>query len=753
MDINRTLAQEFGLRQEQVDNTVALIDDDKTIPFIARYRKELTGSLDDQILRELYDRLMYLRNLEKRKEEIRSAITEQEKMTSELEAAIDNAKTLVEVEDIYRPYKPKRRTRAGIARENGLEPLAELIMAQDKSTDPEAEAAAFVNEEKNVPDAKTAIQGAMDIIAENMSDDAEIRKKLRALANREGKLVSKATDEEAESVYTNYYDYSEPVDKIAHHRVLALDRGEKEGFLKVSLELDETSAAGLIMHKYAVNDSACAEIIREAAADSYKRLIFPSIEREIRSELSANAAEQAIKVFASNLRQLLLQAPLKNSIILGLDPAYRTGCKIAVIDATGKVLDTTVVYPTPPQNKTDEAKKKLTALIKKYGVTTISIGNGTASRESEAFVAELIKEIPEKVSYMVVSEAGASVYSASKLAAEEFPEYDVSLRSAVSIARRLQDPLAELVKIDPKAIGVGQYQHDMPQNRMNEALSGVVEDCVNSVGVDLNTASHSLLSYISGINASVAKNIVAYREENGRFTDRKQLLKVPKLGKKAFEQCAGFLRVRDGVNPLDNTAVHPESYEAASSLLSECGFTLADISSGGAKDIDGKAENIGIENISKSLNIGVPTLTDIISELKKPGRDLRDELPPPLLRSGDVMEIKDLKPGMELVGTVRNIIDFGVFVDIGVHEDGLVHISQICSRFIKHPLEAVKVNDVVKVRVLDVDVKKKRISLTMRLNDEEEKKPERPAKKQRSRRSDNADITKIRNSSFRIKQK
>ena len=753
MDINRTLAQEFGLRQEQVDNTVALIDDDKTIPFIARYRKELTGSLDDQILRELYDRLMYLRNLEKRKEEIRSAITEQEKMTPELEAAIDNAKTLVEVEDIYRPYKPKRRTRAGIARENGLEPLAELIMAQDKSTDPEAEAAAFVNEEKNVPDAKTAIQGAMDIIAENMSDDAEIRKKLRALANREGKLVSKAADEEAESVYTNYYDYSEPVDKIAHHRVLALDRGEKEGFLKVSLELDEASASGLIMHKYAVNDSACAEIIREAAADSYKRLIFPSIEREIRSELSANAAEQAIKVFASNLRQLLLQAPLKNSIILGLDPAYRTGCKIAVIDATGKVLDTTVVYPTPPQNKTDEAKKKLSALIKKYGVTTISIGNGTASRESEAFVAELIKEIPEKVSYMVVSEAGASVYSASKLAAEEFPEYDVSLRSAVSIARRLQDPLAELVKIDPKAIGVGQYQHDMPQNRMNEALSGVVEDCVNSVGVDLNTASHSLLSYISGINASVAKNIVAYREENGKFTDRKQLLKVPKLGKKAFEQCAGFLRVRDGVNPLDNTAVHPESYEAASSLLSECGFTLADISSGGAKDIDGKAENIGLENISKSLNIGVPTLTDIISELKKPGRDLRDELPPPLLRSGDVMEIKDLKPGMELVGTVRNIIDFGVFVDIGVHEDGLVHISQICSRFIKHPLEAVKVNDVVKVRVLDVDVKKKRISLTMRLNDEEEKKPERPAKKQRSRRSDNADITKIRNSSFRIKQK
>jgi len=753
MEINRILAQEFGLRQEQVDNTVALIDDDKTIPFIARYRKELTGSLDDQILRELSDRLMYLRNLEKRKEDIRNTITEQEKMTPELEAAIDAAKTLVEVEDIYRPFKPKRRTRAGIARENGLEPLAEIIMAQDMASDPEKEAEAFISEEKRVPDVKTAIQGAMDIIAENMSDDAEIRKKLRMLANREGKIISKASDAEAESVYTNYYEYSEPVEKIAHHRILAMDRGEKEGFLKISLELDEMSATGIIMHKYALNDSACSEIIRTAAADSYKRLIFPSIEREIRSELSANAAEQAIKVFGENLRQLLLQPPVKDTVTLGFDPGYAHGCKLAVVDATGKVLDTAIVYPHIPQKKYDEAKRKVTELINKHKVTSIAIGNGTASRESEMLIAEIIKEIPHKVSYMVVSEAGASVYSASKLAAEEFPDYDVSLRSAVSIARRLQDPLAELVKIDPKAIGVGQYQHDMPQARMNDALSGVVEDCVNSVGVDLNTASHSLLSYISGINASVAKNIVAYREENGRFNDRKQLLKVSKLGKKAFEQCAGFLRVRDGSNPLDNTAVHPESYEAASLLLSECGFTLSDVSNGGAIGITEKTESIGIENISKSLGIGVPTLTDIIGELKKPGRDLRDELPAPLLRSGDVMEIKDLKPGMELVGTVRNIIDFGVFVDIGVHEDGLVHISQICSRYIKHPLEAVKVNDVVKVKVLDVDVKKKRISLTMRLDGEEEKRGPKPSKRRENNRPKSADITKIRNSSFRIKQK
>ncbi|MBQ4533957.1 MAG: RNA-binding transcriptional accessory protein, partial [Ruminococcus sp.] len=560
MDINKTLAKEFGLRQEQVDNTVELIDDGKTIPFIARYRKELTGSLDDQILRDLNDRLVYLRNLEKRKEEITSAITEQEKMTPEIEAAISAAVTLVEVEDIYRPFKPKRKTRASVAREKGLEGLAQLIMEQNGSTDPEKEAEAFVSEEKGVSDVQAAVQGAMDIIAEDISDDADMRKKLRALAGEKGEIVSKAADPEAESVYTNYYEYSEPVSKIANHRILALDRGEKENFLKVSINLDETAATDIILAKYIKSNNACGELVRAAAEDSYKRLIFPSIEREIRSEMTAGAAEESIKVFASNLRQLLLQPPLKNSVILGLDPGYRTGCKVAVIDATGKVLDTGIVYCTPgPKTNIEASKRTIKNLIEKHNVTTISIGNGTASRETEAFTAELLKEIPQKVSYMVVSEAGASVYSASKLAAEEFPEYDVSLRSAVSIARRLQDPLAELVKIEPKAIGVGQYQHDMPQARMNDALSGVVEDCVNSVGVDLNTASYSLLSYIAGINSAVAKNIVAYREENGRFTDRKELLKVPKLGKKAFEQCAGFLRVRDGKNPLDNTAVHPES--------------------------------------------------------------------------------------------------------------------------------------------------------------------------------------------------
>ena len=757
MDINKTLAQEFSLRQEQVDNTVNLIDEGATIPFIARYRKEVTGSLDDQILRELSDRLTYLRNLEKRKEEVRTAITEQVKMTPEIENAISAAVTLVEVEDIYRPFKPKRRTRASIAREKGLEPLAVIIMAQDNSTNPEDEAAAFVNEEKEVPDAAAAIQGAMDIIAEDISDDAELRKKLRSAANDKGTMVSKAADAEAESVYTNYYDYSEAVSSVANHRVLALDRGEKEGFLKVSIVLDETVATDIILAKYVKANNACGELVRAAAEDGYKRLIFPSIEREIRSEMTANAAEESIKVFASNLRQLLLQPPLKNSVILGLDPGYRTGCKVAVIDATGKVLDTNVVYCTPgPKTNIALSKKIIKELIEKHGVTTISIGNGTASRETEQFAAEVISEIPQKVSYIVVSEAGASVYSASKLAAEEFPDYDVSLRSAVSIARRLQDPLAELVKIEPKAIGVGQYQHDMPQARMSDALSGVVEDCVNSVGVDLNTASHSLLSYVAGINSAVAKNIVAYREENGRFTDRKELMKVPKLGKKAFEQCAGFLRVRDGKNPLDNTAVHPESYKAAEALISESGFTLADVAGGGIAVSD----SLNMDGISEKLGIGVPTLTDIIGELKKPGRDLRDELPPPLLRSGDVMEIKDLKPGMELVGTVRNIIDFGAFVDIGVHEDGLVHISQLCSRYIKHPLEAVKVGEIVKVRVLEVDVKRNRIALTMRLDDEAEKK-EQQKKEQRKqnkprrekREKKGFDASKITNSAFKIKQK
>lgn len=758
MDINKELAKEFGLKQEQVDNTVALIDDDKTIPFIARYRKELTGSLDDQILRELYDRLMYLRNLEKRKEEVTAAITEQEKMTPEIEAAISAAVTLVEVEDIYRPFKPKRRTRASIARENGLEPLAVMLMAQENSTEPEKEAEAYIDEEKKITDAQTALQGAMDIIAEDISDDADIRKKLRALAGEKGELVSKASDPEAESVYMNYYEYSEAIPKVANHRVLALDRGEKEGFLKVSVTLDETMATDVIFGKYINANNACGELVRAAAADSYKRLIFPSIEREIRSEMSAKAAEDSIKVFAANLRQMLLQPPLKSSIILGLDPGYAHGCKTAVIDGTGKVLDTAIIYPVGSAGAVEAAKKKVKEFIQKYNVNVISIGNGTASRETESFAAEIVKEVPQDVSYMVVSEAGASVYSASKVAAEEFPEYDVSIRGAISIARRLQDPLAELVKIDPKAIGVGQYQHDMPQARMSEALGGVVEDCVNSVGVDLNTASHSLLSYIAGINATVAKNIVTYREENGRFTDRKELLKVPKLGKKAFEQCAGFLRVRDGKNPLDNTAVHPESYEAASSLLSECGFTIADIAGSGAEGITEKANSIGIENISKSLGIGVPTLTDIIGELKKPGRDLRDELPAPLLRSGDVMEIKDLKPGMELVGTVRNIIDFGCFVDIGVHEDGLVHISQICSKYIKHPLEAVKVGEVVKVRVLDVDLKRNRISLTMRLNDEEEKKQQKSERRPNNRKREDRkpkgfDASQLHNSSFRIKKK
>ena len=756
MDINKTLAKEFGLRQEQVDNTVELIDDDKTIPFIARYRKELTGSLDDTILRELHDRLMYLRNLEKRKQEVVNSITEQEKMTPEIENAISAAMTLVEVEDIYRPFKPKRRTRASIARERGLEPLAELILAQDNSTEPEKAAEDFINEEKEVPDVQTAIQGTMDIIAEDISDDADIRKKLRALAGEKGEMVSKAADPEEETVYMNYYDYSEAIPKVADHRVLALDRGEKEGKLKVSITLDESLATDVIFGKYVKANNACGELVRAAASDSYKRLIFPSIEREIRSDMTAKAAEASIKVFASNLRQMLMQPPMKSSVVLGLDPGYAHGCKTAVIDGTGKVLDHAIIYPVreaASASRVEQAKTIVKKFIEKYGVNVISIGNGTASRETETFVAEILKEIPQNVSYMVVSEAGASVYSASETAAKEFPDFDVSIRGAISIARRLQDPLAELVKIDPKAIGVGQYQHDMPQARMSEALTGVVEDCVNSVGVDLNTASYSLLSYISGINAAVAKNIVAYRDENGVFTDRKELLKVPKLGKKAFEQCAGFLRVRDGKNPLDNTSVHPESYAAASSLLSECGFTLADISNGGAAGISEKAESEGIDKISEKLGIGVPTLTDIIGELKKPGRDLRDELPPPLLRSGDVMDIKDLKPGMELVGTVRNIIDFGAFVDIGVHEDGLVHVSQICSKFIKHPLEAVKVGEVVKVRVLDVDLKRNRISLTMRLNDEEEKKQHKPRPKREKRESKGFDANKIRNSAFRIKQK
>lgn len=718
MNINQVLAQEFHLRQEQIDQTVALIDEGATIPFIARYRKERTGSLDDQVLREIFDRLNYLRNLEKRKEEIQVSITEQDKMTEELAKAIDAAKTLVEVEDLYRPYRPKRKTRASVARAHGLEPLARLLLAQKPSVDPEREAVAFVNPEQEVPDIQAALQGAMDILAEDISDDAQLRKELRSLIAKSGTISAAAADPEAESVYRTYYDYTEPVGKIAHHRVLALDRGEKEGFLKVAISLPEHMGESFVVRHYLNGDSPSGAYVRQAAEDSCKRLLFPSVEREIRNELTANAAEQAIKVFASNLRQLLMQPPVKNTVTLGLDPGFRTGCKVAVVDYTGKVLHTDVVHITANSAAQVAAdRKKLKGIIEKWKVTTIAIGNGTASRESEHIVAQILKELDRKVSYMVVSEAGASVYSASKLAAEEFPEYDVSLRSAVSIARRLQDPLAELVKIDPKAIGVGQYQHDMPKARMDEALTGVVEDCVNSVGVDINTASHSLFSYVAGINASVAKNIVAYREENGAFTDRKQLLKVPKLGKKAYEQCAGFIRVREGKNPLDNTAVHPESYEAARGLLDACGFSLASIGKEELQSLWDRLNKQGMDAVSRQLGVGVPTLQDIVRELQKPGRDVRDELPPPLMRSGDIMELKDLKPGMELVGTVRNVIDFGAFVDIGVHEDGLVHISQICNRYIKHPLDAVKVGQVVKVRVLDVDVKRKRIGLTMRLDD------------------------------------
>lgn len=712
MEINSVLMREFKLRDWQVDNVIKLIDDGNTIPFIARYRKEMTGSLDDQLLRELYDRLNYLRQLEKRKEEVSSSITALEKMTPEIEKALAAAATLAEVEDIYRPYKPKRKTRASIARSKGLEGLASFLMAQDKqSKEPAEEALHYLDEEKGVATIEDALQGAMDIIAEDISDDAAIRKKLREYAISYGILKSRQAKEE-DSVYAMYYAFSESVKKISGHRVLAINRGEQEGFLKADIELDENMALNIIYNEVLLPGSSSTSYVRKAADDAYSRLIFPSIEREIRAKLTEDASEQAIKVFAMNLKQLLMQPPVKNRVVLGLDPAYRTGCKIAVVDETGKVLDTTVVYPTPPQNKTEQAKETLKVLIQKYGVQVISIGNGTASRESEIFVAELIKETPG-VSYMVVSEAGASVYSASKLAAEEFPDYDVSLRSAVSIARRLQDPLAELVKIDPKAIGVGQYQHDMPPKRLDEALGGVVEASVNAVGVDLNTASYSLLSHVAGINTGVAKNIVTYREENGAFQDRKQLLKVPKLGKKAFEQCAGFLRIPESENVFDNTGVHPESYNSAQKLLELCGYTKEDVRSGSIADLREKAQKIGLTKLAEETGTGIPTLEDIIRELLKPGRDPRDELPKPLLRT-DVLKLEDLKPGMELKGTVRNVIDFGAFVDIGVHDDGLVHISQMSTRYIKHPSEVVKVGDIVSVKVLDVDVKKKRISLTMK---------------------------------------
>lgn len=716
MDIIQSLCNQFGLQRWQVENTVNLIDEGNTIPFIARYRKEAHGTLDDQVLRELAERLDYLRNLDKRREEVSSAIISQEKMTSEIEKALSEASTLAEIEDIYRPFRPKRRTRASIAKEKGLEPLANLIFEQNAdSPTPFELAEEYVNAENGVETAQDAVAGAMDIIAENISDDADIRRRLRSLFTVSGVVQSRAADSEAESVYTMYYEYDEPVNKIAGHRVLAIDRGEKEGFLKVSVSVDPVKAHDLINKRILLNNgSKCTDTVRDAGADAYERLIFPSVERETRNALTDNAVAAALKVFYVNLRELLLQPPVKGKRALGLDPGYRTGCKVAAVDETGKVLDTGVIYVTHSEEQKLKAKQTVKHLIEKHGIEIIAIGNGTASKETEIFTAELLKEIPRKVSYMVVSEAGASVYSASKLAAEEFPQFDVSLRSAVSMARRLQDPLAELVKIDPKAIGVGQYQHDMPKKELGETLDGAVEYCVNSVGVDINTASPSLLSRVAGINSSVAKNIVSYREENGAFSSRAQLKKVPKLGAKAFEQCAGFVRVPESKNVLDNTGVHPESYDAAKELLQLCGYSVSDVSDGDISALKAKIELLGgEEKVAEKLEIGVPTLTDIVKELLKPGRDPRDELPPPLLRT-DVMDIKDLTPGMELKGTVRNVIDFGVFVDIGVHQDGLVHISQITNRYIKHPSEVLKVGDIVTVWVLSTDIKKNRISLTMK---------------------------------------
>ena len=714
MDIIGIITQEFSLKRWQVENTAALIDDGNTIPFIARYRKEAHGTLDDQTLREISERLEYLRNLEKRKEEVFSSIDSQEKMTEEISLALEKAQTLAEIEDIYRPYKPKRRTRASVAREKGLEPLAQMITEQkEDSAEPLVLAADFVNSENGVETPEDALQGAKDIIAEDISDNADIRRRLRNLFTVSGEVISKAADEGKDSVYAQYYDFSQPVSKIAGHRVLAIDRGEREGFLKVSVTLDSVKAANVITSETLLSgNSPCTETVREAGEDAYTRLIYPSVEREIRSSLTEKAAADAIKVFSQNLKELLLQPPVKGKVALGLDPGYRTGCKVAVVDATGRVLDTGVAYITHSERKQQEAKELIASFIKKYGVEIIAIGNGTASKETEIFTASLLKEIGSSAGYMVVSEAGASVYSASKLAAEEFPQYDVSLRSAVSIARRLQDPLAELVKIDPKAIGVGQYQHDMPKKELENALDGVVEDAVNSVGVDLNTASPSLLSRVAGVNSTVAKNIVSYREENGTFTSRTQLKKVNKLGEKAFQQCAGFLRVPESKNILDNTGVHPESYKAAKELLEMCGFKSTGASAD-LKEIKEKTDCLNKAELSEKLGIGLPTLEDIIKELSRPGRDPRDELPPPMLRS-DVMDMSDLKPGMELKGTVRNVIDFGAFVDIGVHQDGLVHISQITNRFIKHPSELLKVGQVVTVWVLSVDEKKGRIALTMK---------------------------------------
>lgn len=714
MDYSKILAQQFNIREEYASNIISLLDDGNTIPFIARYRKEMHGSMDDQLIREFSEKLEYLRGLDKRREEIRSLIDAQDKLTDEIMDSLNKAATLSELEDIYRPFRPKRKTRASVAKEKGLEPLANDILEQNNGFDPLKSSVDYVDEEKGVATSEEAIQGAMDIIAEQVSDNAEIRKRIRNLTNIYGVLTSVAADAEKESVYTIYYDFKEPVKKIAGHRVLAVNRGEKEGFLKVSVEMDSEKPLNSIF-KVMIKDTNpfCTDIIKEACTDAYSRLIFPSIEREIRNDLTDTAAENAMKVFAVNLKQLLMQPPVKGKTVLGLDPGYRTGCKVAVVDDTGKVLDTAVIYPTHSDKKIAESKQKLLQLIKKHNVDIISIGNGTASKETEMFTADTIKDADHKVYYMVVSEAGASVYSASKLAATELPELDLTLRSAVSIARRLQDPLAELVKIEPKAIGVGQYQHDMPQKKLGETLDGVVEDCVNSVGADLNTASPALLLRVSGLNGTVCKNIVAYREENGAFTSRSELKKVPKLGPKAFEQCAGFLRVPESKNPLDNTGVHPESYKSAKELLALLNYSDKEIKSGDFADLQLRVKNAGTKTLADKLGIGLPTLDDIVKELSKPGRDPRDEMPAPMLRT-DILDIKDLKEGMELKGTVRNVIDFGAFVDIGVHQDGLVHISQICDKYIKHPSEVLKVGDVVNVRVLSVEPNKNRISLTMR---------------------------------------
>ncbi len=713
MDIIKTLQTELNIKYAQAEAAVKLIDEGNTIPFIARYRKEATGSLNDEVLRALDERLKYLRTLEEKKEQVIATIRDQEKLTPELEAQIRNAMTMVAVEDLYRPYRPKRRTRAMIAKEKGLEPLADLILLQMAQEPLETAAAAYVSEEKGVETAKDALAGAMDILAELISDDARYRTYIRRATRDQGSLQSSAKDEKAQTVYENYYQYEEPVRKCAGHRILAINRGEAEKILTVKIQAPEETILRYLEKQVITRENPyTTPVLRAVIEDSYKRLIAPAIEREIRNELTEKAEDGAIRVFGKNLEQLLMQPPIAGQVVLGWDPAFRTGCKLAVVDGTGKVLDTVVIYPTAPQNKVAESKEILKKLIKTYGITLISVGNGTASRESEQIIVELLKEIKEPVQYVIVNEAGASVYSASKLAAEEFPRFDVGQRSAVSIARRLQDPLAELVKIDPKSIGVGQYQHDMNQKHLSETLQGVVEDCVNKVGVDLNTASASLLEYISGINKTIAKNIVTYREENGAFTDRKQLLKVAKLGPKAFEQCAGFMRIQGGKNPLDGTSVHPESYAAANALLKKLGYQPEDISKGGLRELGKKIHDY--KKLATELEVGDITLRDIVGELEKPARDPREEMPKPILRT-DVLEMKDLTPGMVLKGTVRNVIDFGAFVDIGVHQDGLVHVSQMTERYIKHPLEAVSVGDIVEVKVLSVDLQKKRISLTMKL--------------------------------------